>query len=57
VPTLFLIVMTSIILIILLIAIHVANYFLRPKIDKTRDGDIILWYGRDIRRYVILVKK
>lgn len=30
---------------------------INPKIDKTSEGDIILWYGKKVRRFIFLHKK
>lgn len=27
-----------------------------PKIDYTRNGEIILWYGKKIRKYITIIK-
>ena len=40
----------AIIFAILFIMLH----WFDPKIDKTRDGKVLLWYGRRKRKYIIL---
>lgn len=29
---------------------------LNPRIDKTKEGYVVLWYGERIRKYIILFK-
>lgn len=41
------------VLIIALIVLSI-EIFLRPRIDKTRDGKVLLWYGMRTRRYFVL---
>lgn len=42
--------------IIILLIIGIVEFSLHPRIDKTVDGKVILWYGRRRRRYKILLK-
>ena len=37
-----------------LLAILCIEIFLRPRVDKTRDGKTLLWYGRRKRRYIVV---
>ena len=42
--------------IIVLLIIGVVEFTLHPRLDKTGDGKVILWYGRKNRYYKILWK-
>lgn len=44
----------SVFIVLSLIVFIFVELFLHPRIDKTDDGKIILWYVRRIRYYIIL---
>lgn len=39
---------------IILLIVVIVEATLRPRLDKTREGDILLWYGRTTRKYIKL---
>lgn len=42
-----------ILLVIAIIALTVEISF-KPRVDETRDGELLLWYGRTNRKYIKL---
>lgn len=47
--------MAKILIIISVLALTIELIY-RPRLDYTRDGKRILWYGRKSRRYIVLSK-
>ena len=42
-------------IIILLTALMLIEYFLKPRFGFIRNGRILLWYGRKNRKYKVLI--
>lgn len=42
---------------IILAAVVLGLIYLRPDLDETREGHLLLWYGRYERKYIILWKR
>lgn len=43
-------------MIFILVLVVFAEVAYQPRLDCTRDRDLLLWYGRDIRNYCHLFK-
>jgi hypothetical protein len=39
---------------LLFVLLIIVEIVFRPRIDRTRDGDLLLWYGRRKRNYIKL---
>ena len=48
--------MMSLVIKVILLAIINAELWLKPRIDKTSENDLILWYGRTKRKYYKICK-
>lgn len=37
--------------------ILIIEFTLKPRLDYTREGKLLLWYGNTTRRYIVILNK